>query len=213
MLRSFGGRPPHRRTALSVTAASALLVCAPLLTACGGTPRAGSAAVLDDGRITESQLQAQVKDVRDAQRGSPRADQLVAASGQLTQNTLIRMIQFKVIERAGQDNGIGVSRRAVQRARAAAEQQSGGAAALRAAYLDQGIAPDQIDDAVRMELTRTALLRKLGVAKVNAVFTRTSKDLAIKVNPRYGNWDDTKGTAVLAKEAWLRTSTVSQQPA
>ena len=203
----------RRRTALSVSAASALLVCAPLLTACGGTPRAGSAVVLDDGRITESQLQTQVRDVRDAQRGSPRADQLVAASGQLTQNTLIRMIQFKVIERAGQDNGIGVSRRAVQGARAAAEQQSGGAAALRAAYLEQGIAPDQIDGAVRMELTRTALLRKLGVAKVNAVFTRTSKDLAIKVNPRYGNWDDTKGTAVLAKEAWLRTSTASQQPA
>ncbi|MEU1804319.1 SurA N-terminal domain-containing protein [Streptomyces sp. NPDC019937] len=203
----------RRRTALSVSAASALLVCAPLLTACGGSPRAGSAAVLDDGRITESQLQAQVRDVRDAQRGSPRADQLVAGSGQLTQNTLIRMIQFKVIERAGKDNGIGVSRRAVQRARAATEQQSGGAAALRAAYLEQGIAPDQIDDAVRMELTRTALLRKLGVAKVNTVFTRTSKDLDIKVNPRYGAWDDTKGTAVLTKEAWLRTSPASQAPA
>ncbi|WP_055557700.1 SurA N-terminal domain-containing protein [Streptomyces sp. NBRC 110028] len=203
----------RRRTALSVSATSALLVCAPLLTACGGSPRAGSAAVLDDGRITESQLQAQVRDVRDAQRGSPRADQLVAGSGQLTQNTLIRMIQFKVIERAGKDNGIGVSRRAVQRARAATEQQSGGAAALRAAYLEQGIAPDQIDNAVRMELTRTALLRKLGVAKVNTVFTRTSKDLDIKVNPRYGTWDDTKGTAVLTKEAWLRTSTASQAPA
>ncbi|MET7763744.1 SurA N-terminal domain-containing protein [Streptomyces sp. NPDC005393] len=203
----------RRRTALSVSAASALLLSAPLLTACGNAPRPGAAAVVDGGRITVSQLQAQVKAVRDAQRGSPRADQLVAGSGRLSQDTLIRMIQFRVIERAGKDNGMSVTRREMQRARAAAEAQSGGATALRAVYLEQGIAPGRIDDAIRMELTRTALLRKLGTAKVNEVFTRTSKELAIRVNPRYGKWDDTQGTAVLAKEAWLRTSNSSQQQA
>ncbi|WP_030837299.1 SurA N-terminal domain-containing protein [Streptomyces hygroscopicus] len=196
----------RRRTALSVSAASALLLSAPLLTACGEAPRPGAAAVLDGGRITVSELQAQVKDVRAAQRDDPRAAQMVASSGRLSQDTLIRMIQFRVIERAGQDHGIRPTRREVQRARASAEAQSGGAKALRALYLQQGIAPGRIDEAVRMDLTRNALLRKLGTAKVNEVFTRTSKALDIRVNPRYGKWDNTQGTAVLAKEAWLRTS-------
>ncbi|GLV79459.1 MULTISPECIES: SurA N-terminal domain-containing protein [Streptomyces] len=196
----------RRRTALSVSAASALLLSAPLLTACGEAPRPGAAAVLDGGRITVSELQAQVKDVRAAQRDDPRAAQMVASSGRLSQDTLIRMIQFRVIERAGQDHGISPTRREVQRARASAEAQSGGAKALRALYLQQGIAPGRIDEAVRMDLTRNALLRKLGTAKVNEVFTRTSKALDIRVNPRYGKWDNTQGTAVLAKEAWLRTS-------
>ncbi|GHJ27706.1 lipoprotein [Streptomyces hygroscopicus subsp. sporocinereus] len=196
----------RRRTALSVSAASALLLSAPLLTACGEAPRPGAAAVLNGGRITVSELQAQVKDVRAAQRDDPRAAQMVASSGRLSQDTLIRMIQFRVIERAGQDHGISPTRREVQRARASAEAQSGGAKALRALYLQQGIAPGRIDEAVRMDLTRNALLRKLGTAKVNEVFTRTSKALDIQVNPRYGKWDNTQGTAVLAKEAWLRTS-------
>ncbi|MFI7314432.1 SurA N-terminal domain-containing protein [Streptomyces hygroscopicus] len=196
----------RRRTALSVSAASALLLSAPLLTACGEAPRPGAAAVLDGGRITVSELQAQVKDVRAAQRDDPRAAQMVASSGRLSQDTLIRMIQFRVIERTGQDHGISPTRREVQRARASAEAQSGGAKALRALYLQQGIAPGRIDEAVRMDLTRNALLRKLGTAKVNEVFTRTSKALDIRVNPRYGKWDNTQGTAVLAKEAWLRTS-------
>ncbi|MGK5549937.1 SurA N-terminal domain-containing protein, partial [Streptomyces sp. URMC 127] len=53
----------RRRTALSVTAA-ALLAAAPLLTACGQTAHPGAAAVVGDDRITVSQLQRQVADVR-----------------------------------------------------------------------------------------------------------------------------------------------------
>ncbi|MEU9004234.1 hypothetical protein AB0D15_20310, partial [Streptomyces sp. NPDC048551] len=56
----------HRRTALSVSVA--LLAAAPLLTACSGGTRPGTAAVVGGERITTSALQAQVKDVRLAQR-------------------------------------------------------------------------------------------------------------------------------------------------
>jgi hypothetical protein len=247
MLHPLGGRPPYRRKSryaapprrratLAVPAAAALLA-APLLTACGSDAHPGAAAVVDGSRITVSQLQARVNDVRDAQRGSPKSEQLVANSGQLSQNTLIRMIQFRVIERAGQDNGVRLTPRDVQQCRKAIEApggaevlrglqtgqttqcrataaaQAGGAAALRDFYLEQGIAPDRIDDALRMELTRNALLQKLGTAKVNAVFARTSKELSIEVNPRYGKWDDTRGTAVLTKESWLRTSGDVEQQA
>ncbi|MES4906708.1 MULTISPECIES: SurA N-terminal domain-containing protein [unclassified Streptomyces] len=232
MLENNGGQPPYRRktrAALAVPAASVLLA-APLLTACGNDAHPGAAAVVDGSRITVSELQARVNDVRDAQRGSPKSEQLVAGSGQLSQSTLIRMIQFRVIERAGRDNGVRVTPRDVQQCRKAVESaggaevlrglqmgqttkcrptseaQPGGASALRDFYLEQGIAPDRIDDALRVELLRNGLVHKLGSAKVNQVFARTSKALAIEVNPRYGTWDDTRGTAVLTKETWLRTS-------
>ncbi|WP_431044005.1 SurA N-terminal domain-containing protein [Streptomyces sp. P1-3] len=195
------------RTALSVSAASALLLATPLLTACGSDAHPGAAAVVDGERISVAQLQAQVRVVRDAQRDSPQADQLVANSGRLSKDTLIRMIQYRVIERAGADNGVHVTRREVQKALKDAAEHEGGAARVRALYLQQGIAPGQIDDQVRMDLTRDKLLRKLGPRKVNATFAATSKALRIDVNPRYGSWDDTQGTARLAREPWLHAAT------
>lgn len=106
-----------------------------------------------------------------------------------------------------------ISRRDVQQARKSLAGQAGGAAGLRAMYLEQGIAPAQIDTAVRMDLLRNKLLQKLGTAKVNQVFAATSKKLDIEVNPRYGKWDDTQGTSVLVKEKWLRTTKPADQQA
>ncbi|KUJ66734.1 hypothetical protein ACZ90_33945 [Streptomyces albus subsp. albus] len=196
----------RRRTALSVSAASALLLAAPLLTACGSDTHPGAAAVVDGERITVSQLQATVRDVRAAQRESPQARQLLAGSGRLSQDTLTRLIQHRVIERAAQDNGVRVTRREVQQARKKTEGHEGGAAMVRALYLQQGIAPDRIDQEIRIDLIRNKLVHKLGPQQVNQVFARTSKALDITVNPRYGSWDDAQGTAKLTQERWLRVS-------
>jgi hypothetical protein len=194
----------RRRTAFPVLAASALLAAVPLLTACGSAAHPGAAAVVDGKRITEAQLQGEVQDVRNAQRQSPNADQLMASSGQLTHNTLIRLIQYQVIEHTADANGVGVSRRDVQQAVTDTEHRTpGGESAVRAAYLEQGIAPSQIDDVVRMGLLRNALEHKLGISAVNTAFQRTSKSLDIVVNPRYGAWDDKQGTSVVAAEPWL----------
>ncbi|MDT3400686.1 SurA N-terminal domain-containing protein, partial [Streptomyces sp. B1866] len=194
-----------RRARLAAGAASAgLLAAVPLLSACGGAPHPGAAAVVDGRRITVSQLQAQVRDVRDAQRESPQAEQLIAASGRLGQNTLMRMIRARVIERAAKDAGVGVSRRDVQQARGTDERQAGGGAALAALYLDQGVAPGQIDGVVRTELLRERLLDKLGTDGAKRQFDRTFKALDIEVNPRYGRWDPERGTTVLADDPWLR---------
>ncbi|TVL88128.1 SurA N-terminal domain-containing protein [Streptomyces sp. LX-29] len=193
----------RRRTAYTLSAA-ALLAATPLLTACGNDAHPGAAAVVDGRRITVAQLQAQVREVRDAQRDHPQAEQLIAGSGRLSQDTLIRMIQYRVIERAGADHGIRVTRREVQEERARTEAREGGAATVRGLYLQQGIAPDQIDEAVRADLTRDKLLAKLGTEGANTAFARTSEDLAIDVNPRFGSWDDREGTAKLAQEPWLR---------
>lgn len=60
----------RRRTALSVSAMSSLLLAAPLLTACGSAAHPGAAAVVDGKRITVSQLQSQR--TSRARRAGPR---------------------------------------------------------------------------------------------------------------------------------------------
>ncbi|MFE5869198.1 SurA N-terminal domain-containing protein [Streptomyces roseifaciens] len=195
----------RRRTALSVTAA-ALLAAAPLLTACGQTAHPGAAAVVGDDRITVSQLQRQVEDVREAQRSSPQGEQLTANSARLGQDTLVRLIQYRIVEKAGKDNGVAVTRRELQRQRADIETANGGAATVRARFLALGIAPDQIDQALSVDLVRAKLDGKFGAARTNRILMRTSDALHVDVNPRYGVWDGKRGTAQSALEPWLRSA-------
>jgi hypothetical protein len=203
----------RRRTALSA-AAVALLATAPLLTACGSAAHPGAAAVVGKERITESQLQAQVKEVRDAQRDSPQAAQLVASSPRLGQDTLIRMIQYRIVAKAGRENGITVTRRDVQQQRAALEKANGGAQAVQARFLSLGVAPDQIDQAIAMDYTRGRLDQKLGSTRANNALMSMSKSIGVDINPRYGTWDAKRGTTQPAQEAWLRADApVAEQPA
>lgn len=203
----------RRRTALAVSAA-ALLTASPLLTACGSAPHPGAAAVVGKDRITVSQLQSQVNDVRDAQQSSPQGRQMLADSARLGQDTLVRLIQYRIIERAGEDNGVQVTRREVQEQRAKVEKANGGADAVESRFLALGIAPDQIDQALTMDLVRSKLDARLGAARTNDVLMRTSDALRVDVNPRYGSWDAKRGTARPAQEPWLRpTTTAPEQPA
>ncbi|MEU6984789.1 SurA N-terminal domain-containing protein [Streptomyces sp. NPDC046324] len=207
----------HRRTALSVSAA--LLVAAPLLTACGGEAHPGAAAVVDGERIEVSSLQAQVRDVRTAQEASPQAAQLIEATGDLSREKLNVMIFDRVVDRVAEDNGITASRAEIQKARDEFTQQSGGREQLAATLLQQqGVAPDQIDGVVRRTVLMNKIAAKLGIAntpegqkKLTEVFTAASKDLDIDVNPRFGAWDDDKIQLGTFTAPWVRQ--ISQDPA
>ncbi|MFC8583903.1 SurA N-terminal domain-containing protein [Streptomyces sp. NPDC057217] len=200
----------HRRTALAVSAA--LLAAAPLLTACGNDAHPGAAAVVGGERIDVASLQAQVKDVREAQAASPESAQLVAATGDLSRRKLNSMIFDRVVEKVARDNGVTADRAELQQTRTAFVRQSGGEDRLAAALLqEQGVAPGQIDGVVR----RNVLLNKIaaevgaddspeGQKKLTDVFTAASKDLAIDVNPRFGAWDDTQIRLAAAATPWLR---------
>ncbi|MBD0746526.1 SurA N-terminal domain-containing protein [Streptomyces sp. CBMA152] len=202
----------HRRRRTALALSVALLGAGPLLTACGSEAHPGAAAVVGGDRIAVSALQDQVKDVRTAQQASPQAAQLIKNTGQLGRAKLHGLIFDKVLDRAASDAGVSVSRKELQDARVAMAQQAGGAQAFADMLLQQrGVAPDQIDDAVREQVQLNKLAAAtgadLGTPQGQAAVTKTlaaaSKALKIDVNPRYGTWDNKAIQLTDYKTPWL----------
>ncbi|MCW7943294.1 lipoprotein [Streptomyces hygroscopicus] len=207
----------RRRTAIALSAA---LAAAPLLTACGGTPHPGAAAVVGGERITVAQLESRVNEVRAAQRAAAPDDaqyeQTVARTSSLTRDTLHSLVLDRVLDRAAQDAGVSVTRRDVDRMRTSLVQQAGGTKELQSAWLQQyGVAPARLDDSLHTEIEAQKLAAALG-ADMNttdgkAAFWKAmsgaSRELRVDLNPRYGTWDVQRSSRVDAKTPWVKEVT------
>ncbi|MFF5025899.1 SurA N-terminal domain-containing protein [Streptomyces collinus] len=211
----------RRRTALVLSAAIA--AAAPLLTACGSEAHPGAAAVVGGQRITVAQLEGRVNEVREAQRAAvpdeTQYQQVLASTGSLTRDTLHNMVLDRVLHRAAQDEGIAVSRKEVLQMRAGLEQQAGGAKGLQTTWLQKyGIAPERLDDNLRLQLEAQKLAAKLGTDTSQPAFwkalSKASGELHIDLNPRYGSWDVQKSSRVDTGTPWVHevTTTARQQP-
>ncbi|KOU63062.1 lipoprotein [Streptomyces sp. MMG1533] len=205
----------RRRTALLLSAA---IIAAPLLTACGNDAHPGAAAVVGGQRITVAQLENRVNEVRAAQRAAVPDDaqyeQAIAKTGTLSRDTLHNMILERVLQRAAQDAGVTVSRKEIQQMRSGLEQQTGGSEALEAAWLQQyGIAPERLDENLRLQLEAQKLAAGLGTDTGDPAFwnalAKASKELNVDLNPRYGAWDVEKSSRVDTKTPWVRDVTVA----
>ncbi|MFC7841309.1 SurA N-terminal domain-containing protein [Streptomyces sp. NPDC001046] len=211
----------RRRTALVLTAAIA--AAAPLLTACGSDAHPGAAAVVGGQRITVSQLEERVGEVRAAQRAAVRDEaqyrQAIARTGTLTRDTLQTMVLDRVLHRAAQDAGVTVTRKEVQTMRSGLEKQAGGGKALETTWLQQyGIPPQRLEENLRLQVEAQKLAEKLGTDTSRPEFWKAlsdaSKELDVDLNPRYGTWDVRKSSRADARTPWVRdvTATGAQQP-
>ncbi|MFF5519700.1 SurA N-terminal domain-containing protein [Streptomyces coeruleorubidus] len=207
----------RRRTALVLTAAIA--AAAPLLTACGNDAHPGAAAVVGGQRITVSQLEDRVGEVRAAQRAAVQSDaqyqQAIAGTGALTRDTLQTMILDRVLHRAAEDAGVTVTRREIQEMRSGLEEQAGGAKQLETTWLQQyGIPPQRLEENLRLQLEAQKLAEKLGTDTNRPEFwkalSEASKDLNVDLNPRYGTWDVQKSSRADAKTPWVRDVSAAQ---
>ncbi|MEV0176520.1 SurA N-terminal domain-containing protein [Streptomyces sp. NPDC050803] len=214
-------RTRRRRTALLLSAA---IAAAPLLTACGNDAHPGAAAVVGDQRITVSQLENRVNEVRAAQRAAVQDEaqyaQAIARTGSLTRDTLHGMVLDRVLHRAAQDAGVTVTRKEIQQMRTGLEQQAGGAKALETAWLQEyGVAPERLEENLRLQLEAQKLAAVLGTDTSRPEFWKAlsdaSKELGVDLNPRYGTWDVQKSSRVDARTPWLRevTATGTEQTA
>ncbi|WP_340378338.1 SurA N-terminal domain-containing protein [Streptomyces sp. SS7] len=212
----------HRRRRRTAFLLSAAIMAAPLLTACGNDAHPGAAAVVGGQRITVAQLENRVNEVREAQRAAVPDEaqyaQVLAQTSTLTRDTLHGMVLDEVLDRAAEDAGITVTRREVQQVRAGLEEQAGGARGLETSWLQQyGVAPERLDDNLRLQVEAQKLATRLGTTTGDPAFwsalSVTSKKLGVDVNPRYGTWDVRKVSRVDAKTPWVReVTTAGTQP-
>ncbi len=179
----------NRRTA----AAAALLAAGLLITGCTtSAPQAGAAATLGDSRITEQQLTDQVQAILVAQR-----QPVDTPNAQLTAQTLSRMISLELVNKLAITHGVVITQGDIDQQLSQFDQQAGGRDQVLKIFAEQGVAPNQINAVVRLDLQAQQLGVKLdphgsaeqqGAALVNEV-AKLSKDLGVEASPRFGTWD------------------------
>lgn len=208
----------HRRRRTALVLSAALACAAPLLTACSNDAHPGAAAVVGGQRITVAQLENRVTEVRDAQRAAVTDEaqyaQAIAKTGTLSRDVLHGMVLDRVLHRAAEDAHVSVTRKEVQQLRAGLEEQAGGSKGLETAWLQQyGIAPERLDESLRLQLEAQKLAAKLGTDTSDPAFwgalTKASKELDVDLNPRYGTWDAQKSARADAKTPWVREVTAA----
>ncbi|MFK0108669.1 SurA N-terminal domain-containing protein [Streptomyces sp. NPDC091217] len=206
----------HRRRRTALVLSAAIAAAAPFLTACGSGAHPGAAAVVGGQRITVSQLESRVDEVRQAQRAAvpdeTQYQQVLASTSSLTRDTLHNMVLDQVLHRAAQDADVSVTRKEVEQLRSGLEQQAGGAKGLQTAWLQKyGIAPKRLDDNLRLQVEATKLAQVLGTDTAQPAFwkalAKASQELHVDLNPRYGAWDVQKSSRVDAKTPWVREVT------
>ncbi|WP_411106880.1 SurA N-terminal domain-containing protein [Streptomyces sp. cmx-4-9] len=203
----------HRRTALSVSAA--LLVAAPLLSACSGQARPGTAAVVGGERITTSALQAQVNDVRAAQnRSGQAAAELIAQTPNLERQKLDSILQSRVIDKMARTAGVTATEKEVEEERRSYVTENKGDEQFEALLLQKGaISPGQAERFLTNQVLLAKLTAKYGNGKLEEPARAAAKALDIEVNPRYGAWDVQQVKLGAGDTPWILQRTAPEQPA
>lgn len=177
-----------RRLALAAaTAAVAVLA----LSGCGSAP-AGAAATLGDTRISDATLTAQVQEVLEA-KGQP-AD---SPDASLVQQTLGRMITIELLDTLAAREGVEVTQGQIDEEYANYSAQVGGDDALQELFLQENVAPSQLESIIRLQIQAQLLgiaLAPEGSAEEQgtAVFEAASllsEELDTTIAPRFGTWD------------------------
>ena len=188
MSHTFVKPTRHRLTAIVGIGVIAVAIG---LSGCS-TPTAGAAAVVGDQRISESTLNAEVQSVL-ALQGLPSTD----SSNELISSTLDQMITGILVNELASREKIEVTQGEIDNLRLQYVTQAGGSDAFEAQIGQQGIAIDDVDSIIRVNIQVSKLGDVLAPnaepdAKSAAVFvaiSELSSELGTEVSPRFGTWD------------------------
>jgi hypothetical protein len=164
-----------------------VLLAGLLVAGCGQT-LAGSAAVVGDARLTDTELSQTVTTLTE-RLGIP-------ASDQVSQTVLSRWMVAEMVEQLAAQRGIAVTKGQVDQTIADEVERSGGREAFEAGALQAGVLPEDIPDAVRTsllidQLSQTTVTTEdpTGQAGLLVAVQQLSQELDPQVSPRFGTWD------------------------
>jgi hypothetical protein len=196
-----GGVRRARPARLALAAAALLL---PALAACE-PEQLGAAAIVDDTRITVSEIQGALEIVRDAQErlGVPTEDLADAALREI-QRRVVVLIYTEAAER----EGLTITEGEVATRRAAYRQAAGSDSEYERRALQNPSFPRTLsgaEDDIRLELIERKLADKLSAAAgrtltndelgplIEERLVATAKSMRVRINPRYGQFDPEGG--------------------
>jgi peptidyl-prolyl cis-trans isomerase SurA len=165
----------------------AVVLAGVVLSGCGQT-LAGSAAVVGETRLTDSEL---------SQTVSALSTQLdIPESAQVSQAVLSRWMVAQLVDQLADQNGIEVTKGEVDAAIASETENAGGREAFEQGALQAGVLPEGIPDAVRTSLLIDKMVKftvtgddPTGQTGLITQVQQLSEDLDPQVSPRFGTWD------------------------
>ena len=182
-----------------LTIASALL-----LTGCSQT---NEAATLGDFKISQTELQSSIDAVM-AERAKVDSSQMQLESGEeLNRGQLRFKILMHTFDEIAKELKIDVTSSQIGAKKATILESVGGEAELPKNLVNAAIALQDFDTYVRaiviseqisLALSQSGVADEEVSAKVSELLTAKAKTLGVKVNPRYGAWDNEAGDVVAA---------------
>ena len=182
-----------------LTIASALL-----LTGCSQT---NQAATIGDFKISQTELQSSIDAVM-AERTKVDSSQMQLESGEALNRGQLRFkILMHTFDEIAKELKIEVTSSQIGAKKASIIQSVGGEAELPKNLVNAAIALQDFDTYVRAIVISeqiSAALAQAGVAeeevsnKVGELLNAKAKTLGVKINPRYGVWDNEAGDVVAA---------------
>jgi hypothetical protein len=177
------------------------------LTGCG---KVDNAATIGDISISQASAQATVDEIL-AERTKVDTSQMQIQSGNaLNRRQLSFTIVTTLFEEIAKELKLTISSTEMEKAKADLISQSGGQEALATNLVAAQIAPSNFDRYVRAIITSNKIQEALAASGVPAdeVSSRVTQlvnakaaELTVKVNPRYGTWDQDTGDIVATDSA------------
>ena len=176
------------------------------LTACG---QANSAATLGDVTITQTDFQKTVATLVKEREGVDTSQMQLENGAALNRSQLRFMIITTIFDELAKELKLEISKTEMTTNRQDLVSQSGGEEQLANNLVGAQIASTNFERYIRAIIISdklTTALKSSGIAeadisgKISELVTAKAKQLKIKINPRYGIWDNETGD-VLAKDS------------
>ena len=177
------------------------------LTACG---QANSAATLGDITISQAKLQTTVDTLLKEREGQDVSQMQLETGADLNRSQLRFLIIATIFDEIAEELKLEVTKTEIATTSQNMISQSGGEAAFAGNLVAAQIASSNFETYVRAIIISdkiSAALAQSGVAeadvstKLSQLVTAKTKELKIKINPRYGTWDDAAGDIVASDSA------------
>ena len=177
------------------------------LTACG---QANSAATLGDITISQAKLQTTVDSLLKEREGQDVSQMQLETGADLNRSQLRFLIIATIFDEIAKELKLEVTKTEIATTSQKLISQSGGESAFAGNLVAAQIAPSNFETYVRAIIISdkiSAALAQSGVAeadisaKLSQLVTAKTKELKIKINPRYGTWDDAAGDIVATDSA------------